>query len=226
MGKWSADRLAATSGFVFVALSVAAFAVVPSPPSLGSPTAKTAAYYVEHHRGGLVQAVLFGLAVIAFLWFVGSVSAVLREAGEARLATVALGGGIAAAGLSLLGTTIEAALFERVALESPSLVNGLHVVAVTASTLIGLAAATLAFATAIAVWRSRALPAWYAIASAVGGVIFLFGGGALTFSGFYSPEGAYTAIGTLVFLLWVLITTVELVRHLGRSTEAPGPVAA
>ena len=162
MGKWPADRLAASSGFVFLILYVAAMFVVPKPPSLSSPNAKVAAYYIQHHRGGLVQTVLLGLSAIAFLWFIGSLAALIRDAGEMRLASVAFAGGIATVGLGFLGTTIDAALFERVALESPSMAGGLHVISVTAFTVIGFATATIAFATALAVWRTKVLPAWYA----------------------------------------------------------------
>lgn len=221
MGKWSADRLAASSGFVFLIFYIAAMFVVPKPPSLSSSNAKVAAYYVEHHRAGLVQTVLLGLALIAFLWFIGSLAALIRDAGQMRLASVAFAGGITMAGLALLGTTIDAALFERVALASPSMAGGLHVIAVTAVTLIGFAAATVAFATAIAVSRTKVLPAWYAALTAIGGVVFLFGGGALTFSGFYAPQGTYWWISTVVFLVWTLITTVELVQHAAAGQEAP-----
>jgi len=221
MGKWPADRLAASSGFVFLVLYIVAMFVVPKPPSLSSPNAKVAAYYVQHHRAGLVQAVLLGLSAIAFIWFVGSLAALIRNAGEARLASVAFGGGIAMVGLGLLGTTIDAALFGRVALESPSMAGGLHVIAVTAFTVIGFPAATVAFATAIAVSRTKALPSWYAILTAIGGVLFLFGGGALTFSGFYSPQGTYWWISTVVFLAWTLVTTAELVQHAEAGQEAP-----
>ncbi len=221
MGKWPADRLAASSGFVFLIFYVAAMFVVPKPPSLSSPNAKVAAYYVEHHRGGLVQTVLLGLSAIAFIWFVGSLAALIRNAGEVRLASVAFGGGIAMVGLALFGTTINAALYERVALASPSMAGGLHVIAVTAFTVIGFAAATVAFATAIGVWRSKVLPVWYAALTAIGGVVFVFGGGALTFSGFYSPQGTYWWISTVVFLVWTLITTAELVQHAAAGQPAP-----
>jgi hypothetical protein len=221
MGKWPADRLAASSGFVFLVLYIVAMFVVPKPPSLSSPNAKVAAYYIQHHRAGLVQAVLLGLSAIAFIWFVGSLAALIRNAGEVRLASVAFGGGIAMVGLAFLGTTIDAALFERVALQSPSMAGGLHVIAVTAFTVIGFAAATVAFATAIAVSRTRVLPSWYAILTTIGGVVFLFGGGALTFSGFYSPQGTYWWISTVVFLAWTLVTTAELVQHAQAGQEAP-----
>jgi len=221
MGKWPADRLAASSGFVFLVLYVVAMFVVPKPPSLSSPNAKVAAYYIQHHRAGLVQTVLLGLSAIAFIWFIGSLAALIRNAGEVRLASVAFGGGIAMVGLGLLGTTIDAALFERVALESPSMAGGLHVIAVTAFTVIGFAAATVAFATAIAVSRTKVLPGWYAILTAVGGVVLLFGGGALTFSGFYSPQGTYWWISTVVFLAWTLVTTLMLVQHAEAGQEAP-----
>ena len=212
MGKWTADRLAAASGFVFLVLYIVAMFVVPKPPSLSSPSVKVAAYYVEHHRGGLVQTALLGLSLIAFLWFLGSLAALLRNAGEARLASVAFAGGLATAGLALLGTTINAALFERVALASPAMAGGLHTISVTAFTIVGFATATIAFATAIAVGRCKVLPAWYAVLTALAGVVFLFGGAALTFSGFYSPQGTYWWIATVTFLVWTLITTVELVR--------------
>jgi hypothetical protein len=213
MGKWPADRLAATSGFVFLVLYVVAMFVVPKPPSLSSSNAKVAAYYIQHHRAGLVQTVLLGLSAIAFLWFIGSLAALIRNAGEVRLASVALAGGIATVGLGFLGTTISAALFERVALQSPSMASGLHVISVTAFTVIGFATATIAFATALSVFRTKVLPRWYAFLTAIGGVVFLFGGGALTFSGFYSPLGTYWWFATVVFLVWTLVTTVELVQH-------------
>ena len=221
MGKWSAERLAAASGLVFLALYIVAILVVPRPPGLASSNAKIAAYYVQHHRAGLVQTILLGLAVIAFLWFIGSLAGLLRNAGEVRLASIALAGGITTAGLALLGATISAALFERVALASPAMAGGLHVIVATAFTLIGFAAATIAFATAIAVWRCKVLPTWYAVTTAIGGVVFLFGGGALTYSGFYSPDGTYSWISTIAFLVWTLITTAELIQHAATEEEAP-----
>ncbi len=221
MGKWSADRLAASSGFLFLALYIVAMFVVPKPPSLSSSNAQVAAYYVQHHRAGLVQTVLLGLSAIAFIWFIGSLAALIRNAGEVRLASIAFGGGIAMVGLALFGTTINAALFERVALSSPAMAGGLHVIAVTAFTVIGFAAATVAFATAIAVSRTKVLPSWYAILTAIGGVVLLFGGGALTYSGFYSPQGTYWWIATVVFLVWTLITTAELVQHAAAGQESP-----
>jgi hypothetical protein len=220
MGKWSAERL------VFLALYIVAMLVVPMPPGLGSSTGKVAAYYVDHHRAGLIQTFLLGMALIAFLWFLGSLVALIRNAGEARLASIAFAGGISVAGLALVGTTINAALFMRVALESPAMAGGLHVIAVTAYTLIGFGSATLAFATAIAVWRSKALPIWYAATTAIGGILFLFGGGALVHSGFYAPNGTYWWIATIAFLVWTLITTAELIQHATVEQEAHQTVMA
>jgi hypothetical protein len=226
MGKWSAERLAAASGLVFLALYIVAMLVVPMPPSLNSSTGKVAAYYVSHHRAGLIQTILLGVALIAFLWFLGSLVALIRNAGEARLASIAFAGGLTVAGLALIGTTINAALFMRVALQSPAMASGLHVIAVLAFTLIGFGSATLAFATAIAVWRSKVLPSWYAATTAAGGILFLFGGGALAHSGFYAPNGAYWWIATIAFLVWTLITTAELIQHAAVEQEAHQTVMA
>ena len=227
MGKWSAERLAAASGFVFVALYIVAFFVAGKPPTLSSSNAKVASYFVDHHRAGLVQAIALGLAVIAFIWFLGSLGAALRKAGEGRLASIAWGGGIVAAGLAMLATTINAALFMRVALESPAMAGGLYVLSVTAFTVIGFAIGAVALSTAIAVWRSKVFPGWYAIVCTVAGIVFVFGGGALVHSGFYSPDGAYSMIVNIVFVVWMLVTTSLLVQHAAAAEqEAPRPVMA
>lgn len=70
------------------------------------------------------------------------------------------------------------------------------------------------------------LPTWYAAITAIGGVVFLFAGAALAHSGFYAPDGAYALIGTIVFLVWILLTTAELIQHAAAEQEAPRPVLA
>ncbi len=78
MGKWSWERLAAATGLAFIALLIASAAIF-SPPSATKPAQKITAYFLHHHRAGIVSGVLSGVAVIFFLWAMGSLAAALRE---------------------------------------------------------------------------------------------------------------------------------------------------
>jgi hypothetical protein len=54
-------------------------------------------YVLSNSREIKVGAILLGLALITFVWFVSSLAARLRDAGEPRLAAIAFGGAVATA---------------------------------------------------------------------------------------------------------------------------------
>src|SRR5438477_11341613 len=97
MTRWNWERLAACSGVLFVVFFVIGLFVPGKQPSLSAANTKWVDYFVGNSREIKVSAILFGLAVVAFVWFGGSLAARLREAGEARLAAIAFGGAVATA---------------------------------------------------------------------------------------------------------------------------------
>jgi hypothetical protein len=85
----------ATGVIAVILFAIGLLIVTPVPPNLDAPVDEWSRYYHDHDgaiRAGLVLATV-GLTF--FIWFVGSLSSVLRiAAGNPRLPTVAFGGGI------------------------------------------------------------------------------------------------------------------------------------
>ena len=162
MGKWSADRLAATSGAVFVVLFLIAFFTATSPPDSTDGNAEWVSYYLDHHRGALASGILIGIAVMTFAWFAGSLAAALRDAGERRLGLVAFGGGVATATTGLVLGGISAGLAYGIAVDSPSSVKAFVDVYLALGALISFPIALTIGASAIAGFRSGAFPRWWA----------------------------------------------------------------
>ncbi len=209
--RWSADRLAATSGIGFVVLFVVSFYTAPKPPSVSAANTDWVRYFVDNHRDTLAGGLILGLAVMLFIWFMGSLGAVLRTSGEQRLAAVAFGGGIVTAATASVIAAVQAALAYRIAYDAPDTVKGFVDLAFGLQTLISLPIAVLIGATAIAAWRSGAFPRWWAGTSGFASIVMVTGGGALAQSGFYTPDGAWAFVTLVVFLVWMLVTSGWLV---------------
>jgi hypothetical protein len=210
MGKWSADRLAATSGALFVVLFLIAFFTATQPPDSTDGNAEWVSYYLNHHRSTLASAILIGVAVMTYAWFAGSVGAALRDAGERRLGLVAFGGGVATATTGLVLGGVAAALSYGIALDSPSTVKAFVDVYLALGALIAFPIALTIGASAIAAFRSGAFPRWWAWLSGAAALVMISGGATLAHSGFYRPDGPWSFIVLIVFLAWTLLTSCWL----------------
>lgn len=188
MSRWTAERLAAATGILFVVLFVASlFAPGEGPPSLGDSNGEILAFFGENHRALLISVILGGLALVAFLWFLGSVGAALRNAGEARLAAVAFGGGIVTSALAGLSLVIQATLTFRLSVDAPQIAKALYEMRFLTETIIGFPVAVLVGAVSLAAWRSRVLPQWFGLAGFLVAAIVLVGGGAFSSRAFTPP---------------------------------------
>jgi hypothetical protein len=225
MRRWSADRLAATTGIGFVALFIISFFVATAPPDSSDPTGQWVRYFLHHHRAILVSAVLLGAAIMFFIWFAGSVAAALRTAGEQRLAAVAFGGGIATAAAGLVVASLQGALSYGIVYDTPPQVKAFVDLDYTVQTLISFPIAVLIGATAIASWRARLFPQWWTALSGLGAVVMVSGGGALAHSGFYRPDGPWAFITLIVFLVWTVVTSAWLAMR-AEAGPSPAPVPA
>jgi hypothetical protein len=205
--RWGLERLAAYSGVVFVAMFVLGFLVGGNPPDLTASKERWTLWFAANHRRELAAAILIGVALVAFVWFLGSLWSALRGAGQPRLAAVALASGLAAAGLGYVWVAVWASAY-RVGIDQQSLLKGMVDFGDTAVTVIGFPLAGLAASTAIASARAGFLPRWYAPAGGLTALVLLFGGGALAQHGFYRPDGPYAFLALAVFLVWTAVTSV------------------
>jgi hypothetical protein len=216
MRSWGVERLAAYSGVVFVVLYLLGFFVLGNPPDLNASGERWSLFFAANHRRELLGAIFIGVALVAFLWFLGSLTAALRRGGEPRLADVVLGCGVAAAALGFVYVALYAAV-PRVGGDQQSMLKGVVDLSYVAATILGFPLAGLTGAVALASWRSRILPAWYAAPGGVTGVVMLFSGAALAQDGIYRPDGPYAFAAMVVFLVWTLATSILV------ASRAPSP---
>jgi hypothetical protein len=221
-GRWSWERMAAGSGIVFVALFVAGFFSTTKPPSLNASNAKWVSFVTGHTKELKISSILFGLAVIAFLWFAGSIAKRMRDGGEARLASVLMAATAASVAIAGILIACQAALV-RIAADNPSQVKGFVDLMQVAGVIFNFPGCVVIGTVAIAAMRSGILPMWYGQLSGVAAIAVLFSGGALAQKGFYSPDGGYAIISTIVFAAWALVTSGLMLMD---AERAPRTAAA
>jgi hypothetical protein len=214
MTRWNWERLAAGSGVLFVALFLVAFFIPGSPPNLGDSNAKWVSFVRDNSRELKASAIVFGLALIAFVWFAGSLAARLRGGGEPRLAAIAFGFSIATATIAGICSVIQAAAAYRIAAENPAQVKTYIELQWVGQTYLSFTAGAILLAVALAGWRAKLFPRWYNALTALAGVAIVVSGGALSDKGFYAPDGGYGQVTLVVFLGWTLATSLWLVSGL------------
>jgi hypothetical protein len=195
------------TGILFVGLAVLAFIVSGETPDTDDSAAKILAFYIKNDTEQLWAGAILAWAALAYLFFLGALTSVLRAAEGAisRLSAVAFAGGVvqaigmlAFAGFTFtLGDTADDGLTPQAA-QALSHLNSDFFFPVAIGT------GALMISTAIVIIGSRVLPAW------LGWVALLIGIAAVTPVGFF---------GFLAFLLWVLVVSVLLTR--GPAAAAP-----
>jgi hypothetical protein len=210
------DRIAPGFGVVFAVLFLLGFLLIGDSPALDDPAEEIAAYYDDDRGKLLTVIVLFGLSIVAFLWFLGSLVHTLRvEANESRLAATVLGAGVVTTSMFGGIVLMNAGLTFQIAEDGDAgVVAALYDLAWVASTLIAYPLAALVFAAGIGAMRGRLLPQWFGWTSAGGALVLLASGTTFARDGFWAPDGVYNAyITPLVFLGWVVVLSFLLLRR-------------
>ncbi len=226
MNKAMWDKWAPFSGIVFVALLVATFfSPAKSPPNAGDSPDKWLSFFQDHRTALLISAYLSGLAVVFFLFFLGSLVTRLRATGEQRLAAVTLGGGIVLAGVGLMGCAIQASLAWTIGHDATGAISAGDVKMLNLVPMFAFAFPLAAFAGAasIAAWRSNFWPSWFSQLGLVAALWFIVAGAALSMHGFFSPHGAFGFIAFLAFLVWMLLASAFM---LAKPSKEEVPAAA
>jgi hypothetical protein len=183
------------TGVVSVILFVIGFLIVtPQPPDLSAPVDEWSQYYHDHDGAIRAGLVISTVATGFFIWFVGSLSSVLRiAAGNPRLPTVAFGGGILLIGAIFIIEIASGVATLRPGELSPELTKTLNDVAVLTG-LPGVAAATVFFgAIALVIFETRSgLPLWLGWLSLVTAALQLPALGIV-----FTDEGAFAGDGVL-----------------------------
>ena len=217
------ERLAPLTGIAVLVLGLAGLIVWEGPadrPELDQTPDVILAYFGDRDAV-ILGGFLLMLAAVSFLWFVGSLRAVLRpaEGGVGRLSAVAFGGGVVAAAfvLALPAANVAGALFaDQLSAEGAQTFYLFGDVFLYPA---AMAAAVLLAATALVALRTGALPRWLAWLSLALALWLLIP--PIGTSGGTQPENpaAWTGLAVLPAIpLWTAVTAVVLMRK-GRSLK-------
>lgn len=215
----NAERFAPLTGVAVLVLAlVGALVLYPSDaPEFMDEPAAIASFYTENGTDVLPALVCYLLASTLLVWFAGSLRSHLRlaEGGTGRLATIAFGGGVAAATLLLASASVESAAALRVDEQGAIDVPTATVYSDLSALLFGLAApygmAVLLGASALAAFRFRALPVWLGALGALVAIVCLI------------PPISF--VGIIISFFWVGATGVVLFMGAGAGAAAAPPRA-
>ncbi|HEV8688566.1 MAG TPA: hypothetical protein VGQ84_14885 [Gaiellaceae bacterium] len=222
--RW--ERWAAASGVAFVVLAVIGFLFAYDLPKAGSSGDEVLTYFRENDTAVTWQALFFGLAVIAFLWFIGTLASAIRRAENdpaGRIPAITVVAGATAAALYMGGEAAILSLAKNAdQLEAGSALT-LHGASTTAFLLTDFVAATFVTAVALGVMRTALLPTWISYAGAVFVVIALIDGvgGILSDSDTFGSGGFIGTISFLAFLAWTAVTSATLTQRVAATAPTP-----
>jgi hypothetical protein len=217
------ERWGRGAGIAFVVFAVLAFIVGGEPPQVSDSAEEVVAYYDGERGQVLLSSFLFIVALGFWIWFGGTLANVLRSHGEGRVAATVVGAVAAFVSVQFVTTAVNAVLAHSVARTGEdgvvqalfSLTWGLDVVAAIPSAVFFLAAS-------LGLRRTLMIPAWLSAAGVGVAALFILRSTNWARDGFWSPTGEYLFILIPLALLWILVTSVVLVRNLpAAETEKP-----
>lgn len=217
------ERLAALSGVVFVALLVVHAAIQSSGmPTLQDPADEIVSYLADKRLEIQIGTYLQGLAMVAYLWFLGSFWRLLRpaEGGPGRLSVTA----VAATGTSIALVGIHVAILTGLSLRAdtgldPEVASVLYLIAFVVLGMSAFAVAALMGAVGTLILRTVTLPRWLGHFGVGSGVLWLLAGVSAT-----TDSDAWGAVGFVAFLVWLAWTATASIA-VARRVGSVDPVA-
>jgi hypothetical protein len=197
----------AATGILFVVLAIVGFAVViPTPPDLNAPAQEWSSYFLGHHDAVRAGIVILAVALFAFIWFLGTLTSVLRIAtGTPRLPSIVFAGGILGIASLMIGLAAEAVAAYRPQGVDPLITRALNDIFV----LVGVAAipAFVAFfaASALVILRTGAFPPWLGWLLVVAAAVQ-----PLTFGALFTKHGAFAGDGALGLFVPLIVSFVAI----------------
>lgn len=219
------SRIAALSGLVFVALAIANAVLLGSPPFPEDDIADVRKYVEEDealHKAALF--VLVSALPFAAVFFAGVVNHLRASDTEHHEAwgIAALGGAVLMGSAAVVGDTLYALLIYRggSGLDDSTL-RLLKDGELIAYSAMGVSIAAVAGSVAVPTFMHRALPIWH---GAVGVVIVIFGFlGTIAMVSDTDAGAWFSSISTVSLAVWVLVTSIVLLRHSPTSPVPPPP---
>jgi Domain of unknown function (DUF4386) len=225
MDKATWDKLAAAGGIVGVVLFIIAGILYGSPPGVDEDAQSVASFFSDNRGQVLTSIFLEGLGVLAILWFIAALVTAMRDAGESRLAAAAFGAFLLAFAIGGTAAIARAGLAYSIADEGTDVVLPLYQLTVVFDVFTNILGAGLFLAVGGATLRTGLFARWWGWLSIVAGIVIIVGATAWARDGFWSPTGGMAFVCFVIFLVWMLVTSVLLTMKM-REARAPSPTAA
>jgi hypothetical protein len=223
------ERWAAASGYLVLALGVAAAAFERGAPLANAPVEETLAYLTAYRSELRAQSLLFVLSAGVYVWFFGSLRSFLLRAEDetGRLASVAFGAGVIWAAIQMVfqGAQVALAMASSGDVE-PALAGMIGGLAYALSVIAYVPTAIMLAAVAVVSLRTRVFPAWLGWLSAVTAAANLVMSlGIAVDRGPLVPGGALTYVLYALMAVWLVAVTTVMVVRLGRPASARASIA-
>jgi hypothetical protein len=214
------QQIGAAGGIAFVILQMASQSLIQvggAEPRFGAPAEEILQFFARRDPQLFAIAdYLSALSLIAWLWFIGSLWKALRQAeGEsAWLSTIALGSGLMVIGAAtVVGVGWPLAVF-RVSEGLDPQIARLHF-DMASFAFVGMWASLASFllATSVIILRTALFPRW------VGWLGEGIAVGLLVARAFWASS-QIAILPYLLFWLWLIATSVALIRRIGREASS------
>lgn len=216
--RW--ERISLASGIVAAALFIAATAIftgfiAPGMPPIDAPPEEFASFVADPSQAvpGALYLYLSAAQIAFVVLFFGGLFGVLRraEGGSGSLAAAVFAAGLAIALITPLATMIEDHLLSEFAENGvdPAATQAVDGIAPLSLALSGFPQAVVLGGTAALLLSRRFAPRWLGWVGLALGVLVLIGTGTLVVGPSLFP---ITALGTLLFWVWILALSVALLR--------------
>lgn len=223
MRRTNPEQWAAASGFGALVAGVAAAGFERPWPTEPGPA--FVAFLVENRGALAAQSMLFIIGSACTVWFLASLRTFLAraEGASSRSATLAFGAGLLWAGINMIGQAPQLVLtLPSAAHLDPGLARLMADLCFVTLNLANLPLAVMLAAVAAVSLRTKVLPVWLGWLSVVTSLAAL----ALFFAvvqatGPLAPQGWLTLALYPASALWLIPTTVVMIRRLGTSLHPP-----
>lgn len=213
------DVVSSAAGMMFAVLSLVAY-LLTGRTSANRSNAEILSFFAAHRTAVEVQAILFGIAALALLWFAGRLAGLLGGgvgAAPSRLPTIVVAGAAASVAVFLVGVAAFTALAQQSGAAGVN--RSLFDLGDLAFGLSAFTAATFLEGAAVGIMRTALLPRWVALAGASLVSLLLADGIVRMLSAGHSAA-VLGAVTFFLFLAWVFVASGLLtLRELGTASQ-------
>lgn len=212
------DRFAATAGLMSVFLIFLGWLVYGGGPTVADAPAAILEFFANNYDRVIWSMFLQGLSALAMIWFMAALIITMLDAQEQLLAIAAGLSFAVALALGSAATIMRSGIaFISVGDVSPDTVTVIFYLGSVIDTCQNIFSAGFFLTVAVAVLRTRFIPAWWGWISIAAGFWAVATTTALNHTGFWSPNQA-GFLNLVFYVLWVGGTSILLMKRIHKGT--------